>query len=157
MDVYARLKKLGIELTEHTPRGGLYTSTLFFGEGERLAYVSGTGPAFGREDARLGRVGRDLTLAQGREEARYCMRNILSNLHHDLGDLNRIRRFVKLTVFVASADDFHQQPQVADGASALLRDVFSETAQLPARSAVGVNVLPGNIPVEIEALLELTP
>lgn len=153
MDVYAKLKELGIEILEHTPKGGIYTSVLPFAG--RLAYVSGTSAAAKCRECRLGKLGKDLTLEEGQEEARFCMINILSNLHHDLGDLNRIKRFVKMLAFVASADDFYQQPQVANGASSLLQDIFGEEGGLPARSAIGVNVLPGNIPVEIEMLLEL--
>ena len=59
----------------------------------------------------------------------------------------------KITVFVASADEFYEQPQVANGATALLQEVFGDEVGLPTRSAIGVNVLPGNIPVEIEALV----
>ena len=101
------------------------------------------------------RLGRDLTLEDGQEEARRCMINILSNLHEEIGDLNRIKRFVKMLAFIASDDDFTQQPLVANGASALIRDVFGDDVGVPTRSAIGVNVLPGNIPVEIELLLEL--
>lgn len=103
----------------------------------------------------VGRVGGELTLEQGQEMARRCALNILANLHHTLGDLNRIRRFVKVLAFVNSTDDFDRQPAVVNGASGLIRDIFGEEAGLPARSAIGVNVLPGNIPVEIEMLLEL--
>ena len=78
-------------------------------------------------------------------------------VHHrggrDLGSLDRIRSFEKITVFVASADEFYEQPQVANGATKLLQEVFGDEVGLPTRSAIGVNVLPGNIAVEIEALV----
>lgn len=149
-DIYQRLKELGIELMEHSPKGGIYTSCMLFGQ--NLVYVSGTS-ANGQNV--VGRLGKELTVEEGMEQARLAMISILSNLHHDLKDLNRIKRFVKILAFVASDDQFYQQPKVINGASALLQDVFGEEAGLPARSAIGVNVLPGNIPVEIEALLEL--
>ena len=71
------------------------------------------------------------------------------------GDLRRVKSAVKILTLVASADAFFEQPQVANGGSQLLCDLFGEEAGVPARSAIGVNVLPGNIPVETEALFEL--
>lgn len=153
MNVYQKLDEMGIRLPQATQKAGIYSRLLPFGE--NLVYVSGTGPAIGEDQGPVGKLGSDLTLEQGQDAARRCAINILANLHAELGDLNRIRRFVKLLAFVASDDSFMQQPLVANGASKLLLDVFGEKAGLPARSAIGVNVLPGNIPVEIEALLEL--
>ncbi len=153
-DVYANLKKLGLSLSDPLPKGGIYSSVLPFGD--NLIYVSGTGDndaATGKGSA--GKLGKDFTLEQGQKIAGRCALNIVSNLHHALGDLNRIRKLVKVLAFVASADDFYQQPQVVNGASQMFLDIFGEEAGLPARSAIGVNVLPGNLPVEIELLLEL--
>lgn len=153
MDVYTRMKDMGITLLPPTPAGGIYSPVQFFGE--KLVYTSGTGGQNKIDQDMVGRVGGELTLEEGQEMARRCALNLLSNLHYSIGDLNRIKKFVKLLGFVNSADDFYQQPQVINGASALLRDLFGEEAGMPARSAIGVNVLPGNIPVEIELLLEL--
>ncbi len=153
MDVYARLKELGLELGKPTPAGGIYSPVRFYSE--KMVYTSGTGGAREGLLDRIGRVGRDLTIEEGQEMARRCVMNLLANLHAATGDLNKIKRMVKMLVFVNSAEDFFQQPQVANGASKLLLDVFGEEAGLPARSAIGVHVLPGNIPVEIELLLEL--
>lgn len=153
MDVYAKLREMGLEIMDHTPQGGIYNSVRSFGE--NLVYVSGTGPSCKVGLDVHGKLGAELSLEEGQEQARRCMMNILSNLHHDIGDLNKIKRFVKILAFVASKDDFYMQPQVVNGASALLKEVFGEEIGLPARSAIGVNVLPGNIPVEIEVLLEL--
>lgn len=153
MDVYARMKELGVDILPPTPKGGIYTPVMPFGD--KLLYVSGTGDVNSDGKGSEGKLGREFTLEQGQEIARKCAINIISNLHHAIGDLNRIKRFVKMLAFVASADDFYRQPQVVNGASALIRDIFGEEAGLPARSAIGVNVLPGNLPVEIEVLLEL--
>lgn len=153
MNVYENLERMGVTLMQPTEKAGIYRRTGTFGD--RLVYVSGTGPACALGPGKLGKLGRDLTLEEGQDEARRCMLNILSNLHAEIGDLNRIRRFVKMLAFVASDDDFVNQPLVANGASALLRDAFGDDAGVPTRSAIGVNVLPGNIPVEIELLLEL--
>lgn len=153
MDVYERIKELGVELLPPSPKGGLYTPALPFAD--KLLYVSGTGDVGADGKGSAGKMGRDFTLEQGQAIARKCALHIISNLHAALGDLNKIKRLVKVLAFVASADDFYQQPQVVNGASELFRDVFGEDAGVPARSAIGVNVLPGNLPVEIELLVEL--
>ena len=100
-------------------------------------------------------VGKDLTLEQGQLAARNCMLNLLANLQDKIGDLNKIKRFVKVLAFVNSADDFYMQPQVVNGGSELIRDLYGEENGLPARSAIASNALPGNIAVEIEVLVEL--
>ena len=82
------------------------------------------------------------------------MLNILAVLQREIGDLNRVTNVVKMLAFVASDDEFYQQPQVANGASNLLGELFGQEVGIPARSAIGVNVLPGNLPVEIEAIFE---
>jgi enamine deaminase RidA (YjgF/YER057c/UK114 family) len=96
----------------------------------------------------------EYTVEQGQEAARYCILNLLANLQAKIGDLNRIKRIVKMLCFVAGSDTFYAQPQVANGGSQLLIDIFGTEAGCCARSAIGVNALPGNIPVEIELLVE---
>lgn len=150
MDIYLKLNELGIELPKPTAKAGIYKRTVCFAD--RLVYVSGTGPA---SDMPTGKLGKELTVEQGMEAARSCALNILANLHDELGDLNRIKRFVKLLVFVSSNENFYDQPQVGNGASSLLCEVFGTDCGVATRSAIGVPVLPGNIPVEVEALLEL--
>ena len=76
-------------------------------------------------------------------------------LENYIGDLNKIRNVVKILVFVAGTDEFYKHPQVANGGSQLLVDIFGEEAGAPTRSAIGVNALPGNVPVEIEAIFEV--
>ena len=80
---------------------------------------------------------------------------INKSLQDKLGDLNRIKRFVKVLAFVNSADSFTSQPQVVNGGSSLIRDIFGEERGLPARTAIGTNALPGNIACEIEVLVEI--
>jgi enamine deaminase RidA (YjgF/YER057c/UK114 family) len=80
--------------------------------------------------------------------------NLLANLKAGIGDLDRVKRIVKMLCFVAGTDTFYDQPQVANGGSQLLVDIFGEDRGRCARSAVGMNALPGNIPVEIELLVE---
>lgn len=151
MDVYQKLKELGLTLPEPPPKGGLYAPCKRFGE--NLYYVSGCGPSVGGSVVG-GKLGESVNEEEGRYYARNCMLNVLSVLEREIKDLNKVKCTVKLLVFVASANDFTSQPQVANGASQLLLDLFGEDG-LPARSAIGVNVLPGNIPVEIEALFEV--
>ena len=151
MDVYAQMKEMGIALPTPPAKGGLYTPVVEFGD--HLLYCSGCGPQLEGTSVE-GNLGRDLTVEQGQEAARRCMLNLLANLDAKLGDLNRIKRFVKVLAFVNSADDFAQQPQVVNGGSQLLMDLFGEERGLPARTAIGVNATPGNIAVEIELLAE---
>ena len=153
MNVYDRLEELGIKLSDPTPKGGIYSLVRPYGD--HLLYVSGTAPHNAVDENMAGKLGSEYTIEEGQEAARRCMINIISNLHHELGDLNRIKQFVKLLGFVASAPDFYEHPQVINGASQLLKDVFGDEIGLPARSAIGVAALPWNIPVEIELILEL--
>lgn len=154
-DVYAKLKEFGITLPQPPPKGGVYTPVMEFGPGGKLLYCSGCGPDIGDGHVITGKVGKDLTVEQGQLAARNCMLNLLANLHAKTGDLNKIKRFVKVLAFVLSADDFSQQPQVVNGGSNLIRDLFGEEKGLPARTAMGANATPGSIAVEIEALVEL--
>ena len=153
MDVYKRLEELGVTILPATPKGGIYSLVQPYGD--HFLYVSGTAPHNGVDENMCGKLGAEYTIEDGQEAARRCMINIISNLHHELGDLNRIKKFVKILGFVASAPGFYEHPQVINGASQLLKDVFGEEAGLPARSAIGVAALPWNIPVEIECVIEL--
>ena len=151
MDVNEIMKQKNITLPEPPPKGGVYAPCRIVGN---LAFISGCGCIIGDMTA-AGKLGRDYTLEQVQEFARNSMLNVLAVLKREIGDLNRVRSVVKLLVFVASDDEFYQQPQVANGASALLGELFGQEMGIPARSAIGVNVLPGNLPVEIEAIFEI--
>ena len=147
MNIEKKLEELGLTLPPPPPRGGLYKSCKLFGG--NLAYVSGCGCIVDGPVA--GKLGVDFTLEQGQVFARDAMLNVLSVLKAEIGDLDRVKSCVKILVFVASADDFYEQPAVANGATKL----FGEEIGIPSRSAVGMNVLPGNLPIEIEAIFEL--
>ena len=151
-DIYAKLKEMNITLPAPPPKGGVYTPVMEFGD--KLLYCSGCGNDIGDGKQLLGKVGRDLTLEQGQQAAYCCMLNLLANLEAKLGDLNRIKRCVKVLGFVNCTDDFTQQPQVINGGSNLLLALLGEEKGLPARTAMGTNSCPGNIPVEIEMLVE---
>lgn len=152
MNYDQRLKELNIKLPEPPVKGGLYSSIKEFGN--KLIYVSGSGPITENFEI-YGKLGATLDLEEGQMAANSCVLNILASIIREYGSLNVIRSFVKIIVFVASDNEFYEQPQVANGATQLLLDIFGDKVGLPARSAIGVNVLPGNIPVEIEALIEM--
>ncbi len=152
-DIYEKLKEMNITLPAPPPKGGVYTPVMEFGE--KFLYCSGCGNDIGDGKQLIGKVGKDLTLEQGQQAAYCCMLNLLANLQDKLGDLNRIKRCVKVLGFVNCTDDFTQQPQVINGGSNLLLALLGPEKGLPARTAMGTNSCPGNIPVEIEMLVEI--
>lgn len=151
-DVYQTMKELNIVIPKAPAKGGVYTSVVDFANG-KLLYCSGCGPKIENINY-IGKLGRDLTVEQGQESAKNCMLNLLAILEAKIGDLNKIKRFVKVLAFVNSTDDFTEQPQVINGGSELLFQIFGEDG-LAARSAISSNALPGGIATEIEALVEL--
>src|SRR4029077_11794081 len=121
-------------------------------------YVSGHGPlkADGKS-MQVGRVGGDLTTEQGKEAARLVGLAILSTVRKNLGSLDKVKRLVKTLGMVNCTADFKEQPQVINGFSELMAEVFGEDAGVGARSSVGMGSLPVNIPVEIECIFEVSP
>jgi enamine deaminase RidA (YjgF/YER057c/UK114 family) len=119
-----------------------------------LLYVSGHGPLKADKTMITGRLGQDLTLEQGKEAARQVGLAILSTVRSHLGSLDKVKRLVKTFGMVNCTADFKDQPQVINGFSELMKDVFGEDAGVGARSAVGHNSLPSNIAVEIECIFE---
>jgi len=119
------------------------------------AYVSGHAPVDSKgEICLIGKVGRDFTVADGYQAARLAALACLASLKSALGDLDKVKGIVKLVGFVNGTENFDQQPQVINGASDLLVEVFGERGR-HARSAIGVASLPSNIPVEIEMVVEI--
>ena len=102
----------------------------------------------------IGKLGGEVTEEQGYECARQCALNALAAVKAEIGSLDDVKRVVKVVVFVASMPDFTGQPKVANGASELLGEVFGEAGK-HARSAVGVSVLPLDVPVEVEIVVEV--
>ena len=152
-NVNEKMERLGITLPNPPTPGGVYKPAVEFGD--KLVYSSGCGPQVNGVPVHTGRLGSDLTIAQGQEAAIACIKNVLSVVKAQIGDLDRIRRVVKILAFVSSDNHFFDQPTVINPASQLLIDIFGDEAGRAARSAIGVNALPGNIPVEIEVLFEL--
>ena len=150
-DPEARLRELGYELPAVPEPAGAYVPATRAGT---LIFTAGQVPFERGELHRTGKVGGAVGLEEARQAARICALNALAAAAAEAGGLNNIRRIVKVTGFVASAPDFNDQPQVINGASELIGEVFGE-AGLHARSAVGVAELPLDAPVEVELVAEL--
>src|ERR1700757_700449 len=121
----------------------------------KLAFVSGQVTVWNGEFKFVGKLGQEFDVAQGQQAARLCGLNVIAQLKAALGgDLDRVKRCVKLGVFVNSTDGFTDQPKVANGVSDLIVEVFGEAGK-HARFAVGSNVLPLNVAVEVDAVFEV--
>jgi enamine deaminase RidA (YjgF/YER057c/UK114 family) len=151
MEIEARLEQLGLTLPEPPTPVGAY---LLFRQAGDLLFLSGTTCYTPEGLLFKGKLGRELTLKDGYAAARQTMLNLLSTAKLALGDLDRVECVVKLNGYVNSAPDFERQPEVINGASDLLEQVFGEKGK-HARTSIGVNILPGNIPVEIEMVLQV--
>ena len=151
VDYDKKLKELGIELITPTKPVANYVKAVRTGN---LLYLSGDGPM--RSDGKYitGKVGADLTIEQGYEAARQTGISILSTLKAELGDLNKVKRVVKVLGMVNCTPSFTDQPKVINGCSDLMVAVFGEKGK-HARSAVGMVSLPTNIAVEIEIIVEV--
>lgn len=117
-----------------------------------MAYVSGTLPYVDGKLPKTGQCGKDVTVDEGSELAEICVLNALASLKKELGSLDKIEQFVKITGFISSADDFTAQGSVLNGATNLLIAIFGDKGK-HARSAVGTPVMPGGTPVEIEMIV----
>lgn len=146
-----RLRELGIELPEPPEPVASYIPWVSAGG---LIFVSGQIPSRDGGLPRTGRVGAELTIEEGAEEARFCALNVLAQLRGAAGTLDVIGRIVRLGVFVASAPGFTHQAAVANGASDLMKEIFGEEGK-HARAAVGVSELPLGAPVEVDAIATL--
>lgn len=152
MNVEAKLAQMGLTLPPPGPPAGNYIGAVRVGN---LLFVSGHGPR--RADGKYitGKVGRDVTTEQAYEAARLVMLNCLTSAKRELGDLDRIKRIVKLLGMVNCTEDFTEHPRVINGASDLLVELYGEHGR-HARSAVGMQQLPMNIPVEVEMIVEVS-
>jgi len=146
-----RLAELKIELPKAAVPVANYVPVVTVGN---LAFVSGQVTIWNGEFKYKGKLGKEFTLEDGQAAARLCALNVIAQVRNALGDLDRVKRVAKLTVFVNSVDDFTDQPKVANGASDLMVEVFGDAGK-HTRSAVGVNVLPLNVAVEVEAIFEI--
>jgi enamine deaminase RidA (YjgF/YER057c/UK114 family) len=150
-DIDLRIIELGLILPPAPKPVGVYKPVLVV---DKFLYVSGQGPI--RTDGTLmtGRLGADLDKEEGKLAARQVGLTMLSTIKTHFGELNKIKRIVKVLGMVNSAPGFDQQPAVINGFSELMAEVFGEENGIGVRSAVGMT-LPSNIPVEVEAMFEL--
>ena len=147
----ARLAELKIELPKAAAPVANYVPVVISG---KTAYTSGQVTVFNGEFKYIGKLGKEFSVEDGQKAARLCGLNVISQLKNAIGDLDKVKRLCKLTVFINSMDDFTEQPKVANGVSDLMVEVFGDAGK-HARSAIGVNVLPLNVAVEVEAIFEL--
>lgn len=150
-DAEQKLKDLGIVLPKASAPVANYVNAVRTGN---LLFLAGKGPGLPDGTFITGKVGHDLTIEEGKEAARMVAINQLAVIKAELGDLNRVKRVVKVLGMVNCGPDFTQQPQVINGFSDLMVEVFGEKGK-HARSAVGMNALPMNIAVEVELIVEI--
>lgn len=151
MGADARIAELKLELPPAPKPVATYLPAV---QVDKLLYVSGHGPLKPDKSLICGKVGGDLTEAQGVEAARQVGLAILSTLRNTLGSLDRVVRLVKVLGMVNSVPDFERHPFVINGFSDLMVEVFGDAGK-GARSAVGMGSLPTNIAVEVEAIFEV--
>ena len=152
MTIEENLKKLNIVLPVAPNPVGAYVAYKKIGN---LVFISGQISLKSNGELIKGKIGTDLTLAQGQEAAQVCAINILSQIKSACdGDLNRVKNCIKITGYVNSKDTFVDQPKIINGASELLVKIFEENGK-HSRAAVSVNSLPLGAAVEIEAIFEI--
>jgi enamine deaminase RidA (YjgF/YER057c/UK114 family) len=152
MSAEQKLKELGLILPQPPTPVANYVRAVRTGN---LLFVSGHGPYNDGKIKISGKVGRELTVDEGYQVARNVALNCLASIKATIGDLDKVKRFVKLLGMVNCTDDFKDQPKVINGCSDLLVAIFDEAGK-HARSAVGMQALPNQIPVEIEMILEIS-
>lgn len=150
-DVEKKLKDLGIQLPAPQKPIANYVKAVRVGN---LVFLAGHGPSKPDGTDITGKVGKDLTVQQGYDAAKTVGLNLLSSLKAEVGDLNKVKRVVKVLGMVNCTENFTEQPKVINGFSDLMVSVFGEMGK-HARSAVGMYALPNNIAVEIEMIVEL--
>ncbi|HYH17820.1 MAG TPA: RidA family protein [Azospirillum sp.] len=150
--IEARLKELGIELPQPAAPVAAYVPYTISG---KTLYVSGQVTVWNGERRFLGKVGKDFSVEEGKQAARLCGLNLLAQARAACdGDLDRVARCLKLGGFVNAGPDFHDHPQVINGASELMVEVLGDAGR-HARFAVGASSLPLNVAVEVDAVFEL--
>ncbi len=151
MSAEARVTELGLELPEAPAPGGNYTPMVQVGD---ICYVSGHGPLKPDGQMLKGRVGSEVSEEDGYVAARQVGLAMLATLRANLGSLDRVKRVVKVLGMVNAAPDFETHPKVMNGFSDLMVEVFGDPGRA-ARSAIGMGSLPGNISVEVEAIVQI--
>ena len=152
IEIEKKLDTLGISLDAPPDPMANYVSVQKAGD---LWFFSGAGPFQNGKPVVFGRLGENLTTEEGYQAARLAAINLLAVLKRELGgDWSRLAQIVKLQAFVSSTSDYYEQPKVINGASDLLVEVLGDKGR-HARTAVGTNVLPFKIPVEVEIIVKV--
>lgn len=151
-DAEKRLQELGLKLPAPAKSLAIYKRIVIV---DNMAYLSGHIPIDESGQIMKGKVGRDVDVRRGAEAARRCALGLLATLRNEVGSLNRVKRLVKTTGMVNCTDDFTQQPEVVNGCSQLIVDIFGEDNGKGARAAVGMASLPRGAICEIEMIFEL--
>lgn len=151
MKTEARLKQLGISLAPAVQPVANYVNAVRTGN---LLYLAGKGPGLPGKPMPTGNVGRDMTVEQAYQAARDTGLSLIAVMKAELGDLDRVKRIVKVLGMVNAVPEFRQHPEVINGCSDLFVEVFGERGK-HARSAVGMGSLPRGIPVEVEVIVEV--
>jgi enamine deaminase RidA (YjgF/YER057c/UK114 family) len=146
-----RLQDLGIQLPPTPTPLGSYVETVQTGN---LLFFSGMLPIVDHKPKFIGRLGKELDAAAGREAVYIAALNVLAAAKEHLGSLDRVTRVVRLGVFIATSGDFFDQPRIADAASDLFRDVFG-IEKTSVRQVIGVASLPLGVPVELDVIFEI--
>ena len=151
MSFEKRLTELGITLPATPQPVANYVPAVATG---KLIYSSGQTPTANGRLTIQGKLGREISIEQGQQAARVAVLNCLSAIRSVTGSLDEVVRVVKMTGYVASTEGFTSQPQVINGASLLLEEIFGEAGK-HARAALGLAELPGGAPVEVELIVEV--
>jgi len=151
IDYDKKLKELGIELIPATKPIANYVKAVRTGN---LLFLAGHGPSLTDGTVMTGKLGQNYTVEQGYQAARQTAISLISTLKNELGDLNKVKRIVKVLGMVNCTPEFTDQPKVMNGCSDLFVQVFGEKGK-HARSAVGMNALPLGMAVEVEIIVEI--
>ena len=147
-----RFEQLGLKLPPAPTPLGVYKPLLIV---DKFVYVSGHGTVKEDKSLIIGRIGKDMTIEEGKLAARQVGLAILATLKENLGSLNKIKRVIKVLGMVNCVPEFEKHPFIINGCSELFAEVWGKENGIGVRSAVGMGSLPDNIPVEIEAMFEL--
>jgi enamine deaminase RidA (YjgF/YER057c/UK114 family) len=147
-----RFSTLGFSLPPAPAPMGVYKPFLIDG---KYLYLSGHGPVQDDKNLMVGRIGRDIDMEEGKLAAQQVGLTMLATIRANLGSLNKVKRVIKVLGMVNCTPEFEKHPYVINGCSELFAQVWGEENGVGVRSAVGFGSLPGNIPVEVEAIFEL--
>lgn len=151
--IYKKLTALGYDTLSHRiPPKANFISAVRTGQ---LVYLSGHGPLANEQPPITGKVGQDMSIEEGNEAAKLTALLLIHSLEDEIGDLNKVKKIIRVFGMVNAPVDFKQHPAVINGCSDLLVEVFGEKIGKHTRAAVGMASLPFNIPVEIEMIVEV--